>query len=228
MSISLKVPNLRRALARNAVAPDNIHKGVDETAQFTSANSASNLQLIQLCSQTILQFDQWDRDAAFYWQSELGENAASLRLGEITIKSLNYDSDIACTVILFRASRISLCSSLIDFCYKLQALGEVSHNTFGRGVVVSVIANAERDIRLAITDIISCVPYVISDFDENGCPKKKNNDGAGGLLILPAIKFVENCLYSSPDQVRIAHSILERINTCIGIRSARSVLDSQA
>jgi hypothetical protein len=115
--------------------------------------------------------------------------------------------------------------------YAMVLAGEINEHSTTQGDRVAwenCSSLLKADVKKCINDILASVPYAFGDVDMHGQPTSIMYDGAAGIIILHSIRWLTFCSYASPEQVKKAEKILDRMNAGIGIRSAVGVDANQA
>lgn len=189
--------------------------------QFDDASATSKdevQQIIKECFEMLETFHIWDEEAAAYWQSTFEARMVPTALGKVITGKTYYDAETACTIILIRSARLILLMTMLLYHNKMQFVDE---GVLGdRLVWAECILVLEQDVTKSIDDILSCVPYALGDIKPSGVSPGNRHDGAGAIVIVHSIRLVSHCAYATPDQLAKAKSILARINSVIGIKSA--------
>lgn len=177
--------------------------------------------IIQECFEMLENFHIWDGKAAEYWQNNFKARAVPTALGEVISGRTYYDAETACTIILIRSARLILLLTMLLYYKMIQHVDSGEHRSLDNTVPwAEYIPVLEQDVHKTIDDIISSVPYALGDVDPSGVPASMPYDGAAAIIIAHSIRLVSNCAYATSDQLEKAKSILIRIKSAIGIRSA--------
>lgn len=186
-------------------------------------------QTLQLCFETLEEFDAWDLEAATYWQNIFQRRGVPTMLGQVSAGASFYDAETACIIVLLRTARLTLLVSILQYYEMIQANGSSEDpTTLGdKRAWEECIVLLRNDVITCIEDILSSVPYAFGDVDLNGQPTSITYDGAAGIIILHSIRWLTFCSYATPEQMQSARKILDRMNASIGIRSAIGVDVSQ-
>ena len=171
------------------------------------------------CLETLEDFDNWDHEAASYWQTTFEDRAMPTALGEVGTKMTYCDPPTACTIILVRSARLILLLSLLTY-HNMMSLGDAG-SCGDMAAWEHWLPTLHGDVHKTIDDILACVPFVLGDVDPKSGQPKVSYDGAGAIVITQPMRLVTYCAYARPDQTEMARKILERINA-IGIKSAVS------
>jgi hypothetical protein len=172
--------------------------------------------VVQECVQTLEEFDEWDLEAASYWQDTFQGRTLPTRLGEVGTSMTYCDPHTACTIILIRAARLILVLSLLIY-HDLAPVPAGIPEAWAQWIPI-----LHHDLHSTIDDILACVPFSLGDIDQNGKPTTMSYDGAGAIIITQPLRLVTLCVYAKPEQQQTARNILGRLNAAIGIRAAVS------
>ncbi|CRK41797.1 hypothetical protein BN1723_005190 [Verticillium longisporum] len=176
---------------------------------------------IRMCFEALEDFARWDAEAGAYWEQSFVGRTVPTMLGQVASGMTSYDADTACIIILIRSPRLILLLTMLLYYGKTQT-GPVAFRSTQEDSAAweACVSFLEDDVRKTIDDIIYSVPYALGNPSSDGQPASMPHDGASALIIVQSIRLVAHCAYSTPNRLQKAQSILNRINTTIGIRSA--------
>ncbi|KAH7230699.1 hypothetical protein B0J15DRAFT_506220 [Fusarium solani] len=175
--------------------------------------------LLQECFEMLDQFHVWDQEAPSYWHSTFEGRAAPTVLGEMGSRMTYCDSETACIIILIRSALLILLLTMLAYHNQLQLVQETEDNSH-HDLWAECIPILESDVRRAIDDMLTSVPFALGDVDPTGRPATMLYDGAAAIVIVHSIRLVSHCAYATTAQLQKASEILTRMNSTIGIRSA--------
>lgn len=229
MSMMTRTLSLRHQLSKCVTFPD-FHQQMQSPPSGSSPASSTSIHVTQdhdvhagavrACLETLEDFDNWDQEAAAYWQSTFEGRTLPTALGEVGIKMTYCDPPTACTIILVRSARLILFLSLLTYHNMMQLADD---DTFGdMAAWEHWLPTLQGGVHKTIDDILACVPFVLGDVTPDDQSSVMTYDGAGAIVITQPIRLVTYCAYAKPEQVDLAKKTLGRINAAIGIRSAVS------
>ncbi|KAL2258595.1 hypothetical protein VTK26DRAFT_8056 [Humicola hyalothermophila] len=219
MSRTLSLRHKLLSFARSNSNDSNASHQPPDPSQDSS--QAASL-IVQTCFETLDDFHRWDAEAASYWQSTFEKRGPPTALGEVASGTTHYEPETACTMILIRSARLILLVSLIAY-YHYHRDHDHDPVAAALGECVPVL---ERDVGLAIDDILASVPYALGDVGPGGVPGSVAHDGAPAIVIVHSIRLVESCAYTTPEQLQKAMEVLRRFNAGMGIRAAVGLRDA--
>ncbi|RSM05108.1 hypothetical protein CDV31_009742 [Fusarium ambrosium] len=174
--------------------------------------------LLQECFEMLDQFHVWDQEAPSYWHSTFEGRAAPTVLGEMGSRMTYCDSETACIIILIRSALLILLLTMLAYHSQLQLVQTEDNSHID--LWAECIPILESDVRRAIDDMLTSVPFALGDVDPTGRPTTMLYDGAAAIVIVHSIRLVSHCAYATAAQLQKASEILTRMNSTIGIRSA--------
>lgn len=223
MSMMSRTLSLRHRLLRyHASLEARQRQGEDHAATFhDEAERQEILGIMEKCFETLDEFNNWDAEAAVYWQNMFEGRGVPTALGEVGSVTTNYDVETACVIVLIRSARLILMMSMISHHYRLQYMDDCGQEGAGDPSPMSeCLPFLEQDVGRTLDDILLSVPYALGDVDASGRPASPSHDGAAAIVIVHSIRLVASCAYASPGQLQTALNFLTRFNAGIGIRSA--------
>ncbi|KAI1421793.1 hypothetical protein F5Y12DRAFT_668716 [Xylaria sp. FL1777] len=179
---------------------------------------------LRACFEALEEFDRWDAEAEPYWKNTFAGRNMPATLGEIATGTTYYDPKTACIIILVRAARMILLLSILEY-YDVIRVSCREADTWRVGdqaAWANCIPILEKNIRLAIDDMLYCVPFAMGDLGPDGSPVSIPQDGAAALVVFQPIRLVTYCAYATAEQRRCGQDILNRMKSAIGIRAAMS------
>ncbi|KAI0521078.1 hypothetical protein F5B22DRAFT_653490 [Xylaria bambusicola] len=196
------------------LSPSGSQEGPEEADQST----------LRACFEALEEFDSWDIEAEPYWKNIFAGRIMPAALGELATRGTYYDPKTACIIILVRAARLILLLSILEYYDVINmSCGETETWRLGdKTAWANCIPVLETTIRLAIDDMLYCVPFAMGDRGPDGGPVSGPQDGAAALVVLQPIRLVTYCAYATTEQRRASQDILNRMKSAIGIRAAMS------
>ena len=192
--------------------------GSPSATSETSSDADQERLLLQECFDMLDGFNDWDCEAATYWQMTFEGRGVPTVLGEMGAGKMHYDAETACIMILVRSARLILLQSMLLYQTTLQTVDDEYSNY--QAMWAQCVPVLESDVRKCVDDMLFCVPYALGDIDSSGMPSTMMYDGAAAIMIVHSIRLVTHCVYTTPAQGERADIILTRLNSAIGIRSA--------
>ncbi|KAH7183447.1 uncharacterized protein B0J16DRAFT_345810 [Fusarium flagelliforme] len=200
--------------------------GSPSATSETSSDADQERLLLQECFDMLDGFNDWDCEAATYWQMTFEGRGVPTTLGEMGAGKMHYDAETACIMILVRSARLILLQSMLLYQTTLQTVEDEYSNY--QAMWAQCVPVLESDVRKCVDDMLFCVPYALGDIDSSGMPSSMMYDGAAAIMIVHSIRLVTHCVYTTPAQGERADIILTRLNSAIGIRSAVGWLAADA
>lgn len=219
-SMMSKTLTIRNTLCRQADAMG----GQSDATTFPPLSDQETAALIQTCFQSLEEFDEWDRDAASYWQTTFEGRTLPTSLGEVGTGMIYCDPQTACVVVLVRSARLILLLSLLLYHDRLQQLSDTTQAVDDERLAgwAQCLPTLHRDVHRCIDDMLASVPFALGDVDPSGRPTTMAYDGASAIVILHPLRLIMHCGYATEEHMEKAKRILGRINASIGVRSAAS------
>ncbi|KAI0118237.1 hypothetical protein GGR51DRAFT_207893 [Nemania sp. FL0031] len=227
MSLMTKTMSLRQDLLKCTSIPSENHNENREPNENQARpenggrSSGSDQYVLQACFEALEDFDRWDTDAEPYWRNTFhGRSIAAL--GELATGSTYYDPKTACIIILIRSARLILLLSILEYYDAMQSSCSDTEawRVGDRAAWENCIPVLEHTIRLAIDDMLYCVPFALGDLGPDGSPVSIHPDGAASLVVFQPLRLVTYCAYATPEQRTCSQNILNRMKTGVGVRSA--------
>ncbi|CRK41810.1 hypothetical protein BN1723_005203 [Verticillium longisporum] len=222
MSMMSRVLSLRNTLTRNSC----LSHGQRPSQRVSPASPVDQtpdkiVSTIRMSFEALEDFVHWDAEAGAYWEQSFVGRTVPTMLGQVASGMTSYDADTAWIIILIRSPRLILLLTMLLYYGKTQT-GPVAFRSTQEDSAAweACVSFLEDDARKTIDDILHSVPYPLGDLSSDGQPASMPHDGASAFIIVQSIRLAAYCAYSTPDQLQKAQSILIRINTTIGIRSA--------
>ncbi|RSL47091.1 hypothetical protein CEP54_013555 [Fusarium duplospermum] len=125
--------------------------------------------LLQECFGMLDQFHVWDQEAPSYWHNTFEGRAAPTVLGEMSSRMTYCDSETACIIILIRSALLILLLTMLAYHSQLQLAQETGDNSH-IDLWAECIPILESDVRRAIDDMLTSVPFALGDIDPTGRP----------------------------------------------------------
>ncbi|KAI0968931.1 hypothetical protein F4678DRAFT_192316 [Xylaria arbuscula] len=226
MSLMTKTLSLRQNLLECAA---NLKKG-DELGEDLwqlegqEHSDETDQSTLRACFEALEEFDNWDTDAEPYWKNTFAGRNMPATLGELATGGTYYDPKSACIIILVRAARMILLLSILEYhdVIRVSSSEAETWRVGDQAAWADCIPILEKTIRLAIDDMLYCVPFAMGDLGPDGRPVSIPQDGAAALVVFQPIRLVTYCAYATAEQRRCGQEILDRMKSAIGIRAALS------
>lgn len=226
MALMTKSLSLRHALLKCGTGFESRQEPTEPLSQTHSQNFLDEnvLSVLGSCFEALEDFDSWDLDAESYWKHTFEERSVPAALGEVATKAKYYDPKTACTIILVRSARLVLLLGILEYYGRTQVAKnyKIEPGDEDSGARVASVLLLEVSTRSTIDDMLSSVPFAMGDVDTNGNAISMAYDGAAALIILQPMRLVTYCPYATNEQRSHVQSILDRLNSTIGVRSAVS------
>jgi hypothetical protein len=217
---------LRHSLSKCGTALDKAQKPREDRAQSEQQCDPveTDASILQACFEALDELDSWDTDAESYWKHTFIGRSVPAALGELATKATYYDSETACTIILVRAARLILLSSVLDYCDTIKSSsGDAEAGSIEDAASwAKCVPALEQSMRSTVDDMLWCVPFAMGDLDSKGRSVSMPHDGAAALVIHQPLRLVAYCPYATAEQRTRGQDILNRMNSSIGLRSAVS------
>ncbi|KAI1432487.1 hypothetical protein GGR50DRAFT_674089 [Xylaria sp. CBS 124048] len=226
MFLMTKTMRLRHKLLKSGTGINKAGEAGDGLSQFEhQQNPGEEDQLnLQECFEALEDFDTWDMEAQPYWQNTFGSRSVPAAFGTFATRGAYCDPRTACIIILIRAARLVLLISILEYHDSIQtSCGEDETWRFGDPTAwANCIDMLEKNVRVAIDDMLYCVPFAMGDLGPDGTPVSTPQDGAAALVIIQPMRLVTYCANATSEQRQSARNILTRMKSAIGVRSALS------
>lgn len=213
MSLMTKTLSLRQNLLECAAnLKTNQELGGLLQPESQDGSEEADQSTLRACFEALEEFDSWDIEAEPYWKNLFADRNMSAALGELTTGGTYYDPKTACIIILVRAARLILLLSILEYYDVIRmSCGETETWRLGdRAAWADCIPVLETNIRLAIDDMLYCVPFAMGDRGPDGSPVSVPQDGAAALVVFQPIRLVTYCAYATAEQRRAGQDILNR------------------
>ncbi|KAI1309563.1 hypothetical protein F5Y03DRAFT_65523 [Xylaria venustula] len=225
MSLMTKTLELRQNLlgcAANLKKRDELEGDLPQLEGEANADETDQSTL-RACFEALEEFDSWDTEAEPYWKNTFAGRNMPAALGELATGGTYYDPKTACIIILVRAARMIMLMSLLEYHDVIRvSSGTETWRVGDQAAWAECIPILQKNIRLAIDDMLYCVPFAMGDLGPDGRPVSVPQDGAAALVVFQPIRLVTYCAYATVEQRRCGQEILDRMKSAIGIRAAIS------
>ncbi|KAI0863418.1 hypothetical protein F4860DRAFT_511810 [Xylaria cubensis] len=226
MSLMTKTMWLRQSLLKCNKDSNGDHKPRGNVSQSVNQRRPieADQSILQKCFEALAEFVDWDGEAEQYWKSTFEGRSMPAALGQLAAGSACYDAKTACIIILVRTARMILLLSILEYHDSVR----ISYRETGTWRVGDQAAWAnwipvlKQEIRLAIDDMLYCVPFAMGDLGPDGSPVSVPQDGAAALVVFQPVRLVTYCAYATSEQRERCRDLLSRMKSTIGVRSAVS------
>ncbi|GAP87192.1 putative transcriptional regulatory protein [Rosellinia necatrix] len=227
MALMTQTIQLRQSLLECSINTNRYHNATEYSSSSSGSQGYSDeadQSTLSACFQALEEFDTWDIEAESYWRDTFNGRSIPAALGDPARGVAYYDPKTACIIILVRSARMILLLSILEYydAIRVSCSGEDGWRVGNQAAWVSCIPILEENLRLAIDDMLYCVPFAMGDRGPDGGPVTGSQDGAAALVVFQPVKLVTFCVYATPEQRKCSQDILDRMNTTIGVRSAMS------